>query len=172
MSVLGRRGDVELLGGVDRRADGDRLGLRRWDTLGDALGSGALPDIVVVATPTETHVEIVAEVLARTHAVVLCEKPLASTAAHLSALDTAAPTGVLASRLKVAHHFAFSAEVEWAQTVVLAHPEWGAPASATCVLNDAYAQLLPDRLDILVSSWVDFLPNQLSVLAAFSRGWR
>lgn len=172
VSVLRRRGDVQLLGGVDPRADGDRLGLRRWDTLVDALGRGAFPDIVVVATPTETHVEVVAEVLARTHALVLCEKPLAPTAAHLSALGTAAPAGVLESRLKVAHHFAFSPEVEWARAVVRSHPGWGAPNRATCVFNDAYAQLPPDRLDSLVSSWVDSSPNQLSVLAAFVAGWR
>ncbi len=160
LEVLGRRDDVVVVGGVDP-AGGDHP----FDVCDD-LGAGLAtePDLVVVATPTDTHVDLVTEVLTSTDARVLSEKPLARTradAARLLAVD-----GV-ARRLTVAHHFAFSPEVEWARSLVRSRPEWGSPTRVLSVFNDAYAQLPEERLASYVSTWIDSGPNQLSLLAPF-----
>jgi predicted dehydrogenase len=171
LAVLNRREDIEIVGGVDPRPGGEDPSIRRWARLDDALATTSALDVVVVATPTDTHIEIAKEVLERTDALVLCEKPLARGAAQIGSLEATLSREVLVNRLKVAHHFAFSPEVEWAHALVEAHPEWGQPTGAMCVFNDAYSSLPPDQLDSYVSSWVDSGPNQLSVLSMFVRGW-
>jgi hypothetical protein len=68
--------------------------------------------------------------------------------------------------VRVAHHFAFSPEVEWALRFTL-EAGWARPARVLSVFNDAYAGLPDSRLASVVSTWVDSAPNQLSVLAPF-----
>ena len=158
LQVLGQRDDVSVVGGVDPVAEG--LGFPVFSALDDAVTAGLDPDLVVVATPTETHVEIVREAVERTDALVLSEKPLATT---LEEIDTLAD---VSDRVRVAHHFAFSPEVEWA----LRHTRaagWTRPTRVLSVFNDAYAGLGDARLASYVSTWVDSGPNQLSLLAAF-----
>lgn len=166
VGVLQGRDDVEIVGGIDPNAPHvDRF--PRFDSLDAALAAGLDPDLVVVATPTDTHVAVVLEAMAGTDALVLSEKPLTRSLAHLAELEAAYPPDVLAARVKVAHHFAFSPEVEWARSTVAAHPEWGTPTRAVCVFHDAYAGFPPERQEVYVSSWVDSGPNQLSLLSAF-----
>ena len=107
LKVLGQRPDVVVVGGVDPVADAGDVPAYR--TLDDALAADLAPTLVVVATPTETHVRIVREVVERTDALVLSEKPLATTQAEIGTLAD------IAERVRVAHHFAFSPEVEWAR---------------------------------------------------------
>ena len=103
----------------------------------------------------------------------LSEKPLAQTAAEIAGLESRHSPDVVAARLKVAHHFAFSPEVEWAARLVAAHPEWGPPTRVVAMSTDAYGgALTEDRRASLVSSFVDSAPNQLSVASAFTQGWR
>ena len=161
LEVLGRRDDVSVVGGVDP-AGGDHPFPVHAD-LDEALAQ-VEPDLVVVATPTDTHVDLVTGLLGSTTARVLSEKPLART--HLDARRLVGIDGV-ADRLAVAHHFAFSPEVEWARDLVRTHPEWGAPTRVLSVFNDAYARLPEERLASYVSTWVDSGPNQLSLLAPF-----
>jgi len=158
LSVLRARADVTVVAGVDPVADG--VGVPVVRTLGEALTRCSAPDLVVLATPTETHVRLAREIVDRTPALVLSEKPLATTLAELETLGDAA------ERVRVAHHFAFSPEVEWAlQHVTPA--DWGRPHGVLSVFNDAYAALPASRAASLVSSWVDSGPNQLSLLAPF-----
>ena len=168
-AVLGRGPDIELVGGVDPQPSDWFVGAR-WSDLDEALPAAGDVDLVVLATPTPTHVDLVDQVLSRTEARVLCEKPLAATTAELDRLEASYDAATLARRLAVAHHFAFSPEVEWARDRALCHPEWGPPTRILSVFNDAYARLPAARLDSVVSSWVDSGPNQLSVAAALLPG--
>jgi predicted dehydrogenase len=159
LHVLRQRPDMTVVGGVDPVADcpGDVPVFR---TLGDALAAEPAPQLVVVATPTETHVPVVREVVEGTDALVLSEKPLAISLAEVETL------AAVSDRVRVAHHFAFSPEVEWARRHTLA-AGWARPARVLSVFNDAYAGLPPERLASYVSTWVDSGPNQLSVVAPF-----
>jgi len=158
LGVLTQRPDVRVLAGVDAVAPA--MDLPVFATLDQALAVEPDPDLVVVATPTETHVGLVREVVDRTDALVLSEKPLAT---GLAEIDTLA--GV-ADRVRVAHHFAFSPEVEWALRHVR-DAGWRDPVRVVSTFSDAYAGLPPLRLASVVSSWVDSGPNQLSLLAPF-----
>jgi len=162
LEVLAQRADVSIVGGVDPVVDtrADTRAVPVFRTLGDALAADLRPDLVVVATPTETHVPIVRDVVERSNALVLCEKPLATTLAEIGALAD------VFDRVRVAHHFAFSPEVEWALRHVRA-AGWSRPRRVVSVFNDAYAGLGDARLASYVSAWVDSAPNQLSLLAPF-----
>jgi predicted dehydrogenase len=158
LQVLEQRQDANVVGGVDPVADADAFPVFR--ALDAALAADLAPDLVVVATPTDTHVPIVREVVARTDALVLSEKPLATTLAEIDSLAD------VAARVRVTHHFAFSPEVEWA----LHHTRaagWTRPTRVLSVFHDAYARLGETRLASYVSSWVDSAPNQLSLLVPF-----
>jgi predicted dehydrogenase len=158
LEVLAQRSDVTIVGGVDPRAAD--LVAPAFRSLDEALAAEPSPDLVVVATPTETHVGLVRQVVDRTDAVVLSEKPLATSLADVRALAD------VAGRVRVAHHFAFSPEVEWARVRIVA-AGWGRPTWVSSCFNDAYAGLGEARLASYVSSWVDSGPNQLSLLAPF-----
>lgn len=158
LSVLAQRSDVKVVAGVDPAAGAD--GFPVFRTLSEALADQPDPDLVVVATPTDTHVGLVREIVDRTDALVLSEKPLATSLADVGSLAS------VADRVRVAHHFAFSPEVEWARLHIAA-AGWGRPTRVLGVFHDAYAALPPARLASLVSTWVDSGPNQLSVLAPF-----
>jgi predicted dehydrogenase len=169
LAVLSRL-PVEVVAGVDPAPAYD-VGFPVLAALDEGLALG--PDLVVLATPTATHVDLASAVLAGSSALVLSEKPLARTADEISALESRHSPAVLAARLKVAHHFAFSPEVEWAAGLVAAHPEWGPPTRVVSMSTDAYGgALTEDRRASLVSSFVDSAPNQLSVASAFTSGWR
>lgn len=168
LAVLAGRADAEVVAGVDPNP-GPARPFPVFDDLRGALDHGSRPDLVVVATPTTTHADVVAAVLETTDARVLCEKPLVTSYAGLRELEDR--IGAAVDRVAVAHHFAFSPEVEWARGAVAARPELGPPTRILSVFNDAYGDRLDDRTASLVSTWVDSGPNQLSMLAAFTSGW-
>lgn len=155
LAVLDRLPGVEVVAGVDPARPEQPFPVHA--TLADA--ADVRPDLVVVATPTDTHVPLVTEALGLTDGLVLSEKPLARTTAALAGLD--------ADRVRVAHHFAFSPEVEWARAYVEARPALGPPRRVQSVFNDAYGALPDAQRASLVASWVDSAPNQLSVVSAF-----
>jgi predicted dehydrogenase len=146
------------VGGVDPVAQAAVVPVFR--SLDDALAADVAPTLAVVATPTDTHVRLVRDLVERTDALVLSEKPLATTRAEVDGLAD------VADRVRVAHHFAFSPEVEWALRFTLA-AGWTRPNRVLSVFNDAYAGLGEARLASYVSTWVDSAPNQLSLLAPF-----
>ena len=159
LAVLAELPGVTVVGSVDPAAP--PLDLPVFRTLDEALGAGPAPDLVTVATPTDTHLALVRELVDRTDALVLSEKPLGVAAADIASVAD------VADRVRVAHHFAFSPEVEWA----LAHVRtgrWGRPTRVTSRFNDAYARLGDARLASYVSSWVDSGPNQVSLLEPFT----
>lgn len=173
LEVLGSLEGVRVVFGVD---SGEPLaslpdGVPLFGSLGQAIGASAVPDLLVIATPTPTHVDLASQALSETSALVLVEKPLSHDPAQLAPLEAAHGREVLEERLRVAHHFAFSPEVLWAADLVAAHPEWGVPVRIVSTFNDAYATKPVDRLASLVSSWVDSGGNQLSVLRRFATGF-
>jgi predicted dehydrogenase len=169
IAVLDRLPETTVVAGVDPAPTYD-VAFPVHDTLEDGLA--AEPDLVVLATPTGSHAAQASDVLAHTRALVLSEKPLAQTSAAIAELEDRHSPTVLADRLKVAHHFAFSPEVEWAVRVVAEHPEWGPPTRLVAMSTDAYGSLTDSQRASLVSSFVDTAPNQLSVASAFTTGWR
>jgi predicted dehydrogenase len=171
LEVLAGDPGYEVVGGVDPDPGKDAVGPTFRD-LDAAFAAGTEPDVVVVATPTPTHIGIVSDLLGRCDATILSEKPLATTAAEIRGLEDAHGRDHVAGRVRVAHHFAFSPEVEWARRLVGQNPGWGAPSSIISVFNDAYAVLPEHQRAGYVSTWVDSGPNQLSVVAAFATGWR
>jgi predicted dehydrogenase len=171
LDVLAVVGGFEVTGAVDPSPTQQGVTPLHRD-LDEAFAAGAEPDLVVVATPTPTHLGIVSDLLERCDATILSEKPLATTAAEIAELERAHGRDRVAGRVRVAHHFAFSPEVEWARTVVRQHPDWGRPSSILSVFNDAYAAMPPTQRASYVSPWVDSGPNQLSVVAAFAAGLR
>jgi predicted dehydrogenase len=83
------------------------------------------PDLVVITTPTPTHADLTCQVLTHSTARVLVEKPLAHDLAALADLEALDPALHAPTRVAVAHHFAFSPEVQWAATQIQHHSEWG-----------------------------------------------
>ena len=170
LAVLSRLRSVVVVAGVDPAPAYD-VPFPVSPTLDEGLALE--PDLVVLATPTESHVALADVLLSSTSAQVLSEKPLAQSAAEIAGLESRHSPGTVAARLKVAHHFAFSPEVEWAARLVADHPEWGPPTRVVAMSTDAYGgALTEDRRASLVSSFVDSAPNQLSVASAFTQGWR
>jgi predicted dehydrogenase len=171
LDILASVQGFDVAGGVDpspKQRDVHPI----FPDLDAAFAAGVEPDLIVVATPTPSHVGIVSELLERCDATILCEKPLATSVSEIEELERAHGQGQVATRVRVAHHFAFSPEVEWAKTVVEQNPGWGSPSSILSVFNDRYAVLSDMQRASYVSTWVDSGPNQLSVVAAFARGWR
>ncbi len=158
LSVLAQRPDVAVVGGVDPVVDGAAFPV--FPSLAEALTTAPDPDLVVVATPSDTHVDLVREVVDASGALVLSEKPLATSLGEIDRLTD------VADRVRVAHHFAFSPEVEWARRHVTG-AGWGRPTRVLSVFHDAYGGLPPERLASYGSTWVDSGPNQLSLLAPF-----
>jgi predicted dehydrogenase len=166
---------VEIIGGVDPASDSAAHWQARFPvhhSLDEALNAGLKPQLVVIATPTESHVRLVADVLSKSDALVLSEKPLTCDSLEIAQLVELFGRQQLESRLKVAHHFAFSPEVEWAKSVVEGKPGLMYPTKILSVFNDQYMRLPTAQLQGYVSSWIDSAPNQLSVLNSFATGWK
>jgi predicted dehydrogenase len=169
VAVLDRMAETTVVAGVDPAPSYD-VPFPVHRTLEDGLATD--PELVVLATPTDTHAAFASEVLSSSDALVLSEKPLARTSAEIAGLEARHSPGVVEARLKVAHHFAFSPEVEWAVRLVAGHPEWGPPTRVAAMSTDAYGTLTDSQRASLVSSFVDTAPNQLSVASAFITGWQ
>jgi predicted dehydrogenase len=170
VDALGRSPDARILAGVDPK------GLDAFVQLPTEIpvfhSVQEVPtslefDIAVVATPTDTHVDVCRELLACPSAPprILCEKPLATRYQEVnSVLDQAASQGV---RLDVLYHYAFAPEVVWMAA------RWSAVESGQRFVNRLSARFDDPKDDLakasetLVSSWADAGINALSVLARF-----
>lgn len=148
--------------------DTRRQGVPQAETLLTALESAPSPDLVVVATPTDSHLELVGEALERTHALVVSEKPLSRDMAQLQTFEQQHAGGM--ARLRVVNHFAFSPEIEWAVRLITAEG-WGTPRRVLSNFNDPYVLKTAEQLASYVSPWVDSGANQVSMLSRICRGW-
>src|SRR5262245_41542560 len=96
-AALSSRADVHLVCGLD---PGDSPAVDAdfpvHPSLDAALAVEPPPDLVVVATPSRTHVDLVDVLLEKTDALLLSEKPLADTRAELQVLLDRHPADVLA----------------------------------------------------------------------------
>ncbi|WP_049649280.1 Gfo/Idh/MocA family protein [Kitasatospora sp. MY 5-36] len=170
LAVLAERPDVELEFTVDPKAV-EPVVFRggkppHYGDLGSAL-AGHRPDLLVLATPTPTHAELVTEALLGSTARVLVEKPLVHDRASLAALRELDGTADVRGRVFTAHHFAFSPEVDWAAELIAAHPDWGPVTTITSAFYDPYVLRGPEAFASYVSSWTDSGVNQLSMLTRF-----
>ncbi|MFC5948709.1 Gfo/Idh/MocA family oxidoreductase [Pseudonocardia lutea] len=167
LGVLRSFPQVEVVALVNPVRPAEELvGPAAWfPTLGAALSTGAAPDLLVLATPTETHLGLAAEALAAAPGTtVLSEKPLTGDPGLLAAFrrDHAAHL----DRLRVVNHFAYSPEVRWALATVEEHG-WGPPQVVLADFSDPSVLFPPERRASYVSGWIDSGANQLSMLADF-----
>lgn len=137
-----------------------------YDDLADALAAHD-PDLVVIATPTETHPDLATQALTLSSAKVLVEKPLVHDLAALDRLRALDGGIDVRGRVFTAHHFAFAPEVRWAADQIAAHPEWGPITRVTSAFYDPYILKGEQAFASYVSSWMDSGVNQLSMLARF-----
>ncbi|GGP65184.1 Gfo/Idh/MocA family protein [Saccharothrix coeruleofusca] len=160
LEVLAERPDVALE--FTAAPEGEPLaGVAHHRDLAAALASHE-PDLIVIATPTDTHAELAELALTRSGARLLVEKPLVHDLALLERLRALAP-----ERVFTAHHFAFSPEVRWAAEQLRRHPEWGPVTRITSAFHDPYAVLGERAFASYASSWTDSGVNQLSMIARF-----
>ncbi|WP_432927371.1 Gfo/Idh/MocA family protein [Microbispora sp. CA-135349] len=124
-------------------------------------------DLIVIATPTQTHEELAAQALTASSAKVLVEKPLVHDLAALTRLRALDGEVDVRGRVFTAHHFAFAPEVRWAAEQIAAHPEWGPITRVTSAFYDPYVLRGEQAFASYVSSWMDSGVNQLSMLARF-----
>lgn len=170
LAVLGARPDVRLAFVADPRADlpSPPAAVPRFPSLTEALDAGVDADLVVLATPTDSHLDLVGEALARTPATVLSEKPISRDSTALERFRRRHAHGL--DRVRTVNHFAFSPEVVWAAHVV-ARERWGPPARVFSGFDDPYVAKTVLERRTYVSSWVDSGSNQLAMLARFAGGW-
>ncbi|MEU8513985.1 Gfo/Idh/MocA family oxidoreductase [Kitasatospora sp. NPDC048722] len=170
LAVLAERDDVSLEFTADPRPAGlvDFRGAEppHYGSLGEALDAH-WPELVVIATPTETHADLAVLALLRSSARVLVEKPLVHDLASLARLRELDQKTDVAGRLFTAHHFAFSPEVDWAVELVAGNPDWGPITTITSAFYDPYVLRGAEAFASYVSSWMDSGVNQLSMLTRF-----
>ncbi|MGW4114389.1 Gfo/Idh/MocA family protein [Actinosynnema sp. NPDC004786] len=162
LEVLAERSDVDLVFTADPHAGPTAFRGTTPPHHRDLAGALAehRPDLVVIATPTDTHADLAAEALTGSGARVLVEKPLVLDPASLDVLGGLGP-----DRLFTAHHFAFSPEVVWAAELLAAHPEWGPVTAITSAFRDPYALKGEQAFATYASAWADSGINQLTVLS-------
>ncbi|HYY10967.1 MAG TPA: Gfo/Idh/MocA family oxidoreductase [Kineosporiaceae bacterium] len=167
--VLAARDDVRLVFVADPRLPRDATdGVPRFGSVDAALDAGIEVDLVVVATPTDTHLDVVGQVLEKTDADVLSEKPIGRDPQALRRFAERHADDV--GRVRVVNHFAFSPEIVWAADAV-ATRGWGPPRHVLSCFDDPYVAKTPDERRSYVSSWVDSGANQFAFLARFAGGW-
>ncbi|MDH2424341.1 Gfo/Idh/MocA family oxidoreductase [Sphaerisporangium sp. TRM90804] len=170
LAVLGERGDVALEFAVDPRLEGP-LVFRGEEVPSYGEPAGALAahevDLVVIATPTDTHAELAVQALTLSAARVLVEKPLVHDLASLDRLRALDEAAGVPGRVFTAYHFAFSPEVLWAAGLMAEHPEWGPVTNITSAFYDPYVARGEQAFASYLSSWMDSGVNQLSMLARF-----
>ncbi|MFE9663591.1 MULTISPECIES: Gfo/Idh/MocA family protein [unclassified Streptomyces] len=137
-----------------------------YGSLAEAL-AGHRSDLIVIATPTDTHAELAVEALTLSSARVLVEKPLVGDLASLIRLRSLGGSVDVRGRLFTAHHFAFSPEVDWAAQQLAEHPEWGPVTAVTSAFHDPYVLRGGRAFASYTSSWTDSGVNQLSMLSRF-----
>jgi hypothetical protein len=139
---------IDLLDGVELVSAADTLDV-------DGLGL----DVVIVASPTPTHAEVVDGLRRRWSGRIVVEKPVATEVADTERLLGDPGVDVL-------YHAAYAPEVSWAARQL---PRWmsdhGDLRGITMAFADPYAADLARATATLGDSWLDSGINALSVLA-------
>jgi predicted dehydrogenase len=129
--------------------------------LGAAVRDGA--DVVVVATPTDSHAAVVDAVRAvDAYVPILLEKPAAARRQDADRLLAAG------SAVQVIFHIGFAPEVLWATGFYeSAQARFGKPVGFEAWFGNPYANDRDDRAGSLANSWLDSGINALSVIGRF-----
>ena len=139
---------LDRLDGVDLVAAADAVDVESLDL-----------DVVVVATPTWTHADVVRDLRRRWSGRIVVEKPAATTVADVDELLDDAGVEPL-------YHAAYAPEVEWAAAAL---PRWveahGDLRAISMAFADPYAADLERATATLGDSWLDGGINAVSVLA-------
>jgi predicted dehydrogenase len=134
----------------------------------EALSGEVNPDLVTIATPTPTHVEVcsqVAEYFPRS--AILVEKPAADN--FEDARRIVEGIGGKQS-VTISYHMAFGAEVEWGLSRIRSERELlGSPIRIESWYADPYQSELSSAQARLGTSWIDSGVNALSVIERFAR---
>jgi predicted dehydrogenase len=166
LAALEGRDDVEIVAGVDPLGIDGTGRLEAGVPVLTSLDAPPEAEIVIVSTPTPSHVAVCAGVLehCRGLRLLLCEKPFTLTPSEGRRLIAdARERGV---ELRVLLHYAFSAEVLWLAERL---GELGDVAAFEALFEDPYGDPAADRAPVLVSSWADSGINALSVLGRLVR---
>jgi predicted dehydrogenase len=137
-----------------------------YQTLRDAAAHHD-PDVVVVATPTPTHVAVCDQIADCFPAArILVEKPAADNlpgARHvLEDIGARQP-------VDVAYHMTFSSEVTWGMRAAQANSgQLGVPVAIEACFADPYTDEFEAASLRLGDSWIDSGINSLSVLSRFA----
>lgn len=170
LAVLAEHAQVSLEFTVDPRHAGPTtfrgVTAPHYAGFADALEAHQA-DLLVLATPTDTHTDLAVQALTGSTARVLVEKPLVHDLASLARLRVLGEAADVRGRLFTAHHNAFSPEVGWAAELITEHPEWGPVTGITSAFYDPYVLKGPAAFASYGSSWMDSGVNQLSMLTRF-----
>jgi predicted dehydrogenase len=163
--------DAAVIAGVD--IDQSRILTFRgqrvpvYPTVFDTTNRGLDPDIVVIATSTQSHRQVCSEVTEHyPQAAVIVEKPAADNLADArKMIDYGGKQPV-----NVTYHMAFSPEVDWALGQVSAKAELlDSPVAIESWFTDPYQAGLAAAQERFGTSWIDSGINALSVIERFAR---
>jgi predicted dehydrogenase len=162
LAALADRPDVVVVAGVDPRGPAAAARLPEGVPVLSTLDGMPEADLVVVATPTPTHVDVCTAVLERCPglSLLLCEKPVALVADDVERLWAAARARDV--DLRALLHYAFAPEALWLAERL---SDLAEIVSVESRFEDPYRDVLAERLATLSSSWADSGINALSVLA-------
>lgn len=167
-AALGEFADLHVIGAVDPAPLSPLLFRGRevptvasLDLVSSAFGD---PDLIVIATPSRSHVDDIEAVLGLLSSRLLVEKPVAGSLQQLERLR-ALGSDDLEGRVMVCHHFAFAPEVEWLALQMMLDAELGRPSRVQSTFFDPYAQRMTEAVSSYTSAWTDSGINQLSILS-------
>ena len=151
---------LTLTGGMDCNSEKKIIlpdNVRFFDSA-ESVWSAGDADIIYIATPTRTHVEVAAE-FARRGYFIAVEKPIAPNRTEFNQLAIFA-----GSRYYTAFHASFGAEIEWLrseQSGLLAKTKF-----VSCYFADPYIDKigLASSAYSLIDPWTDSGINALSVI--------
>lgn len=161
LRAVGARPDIVVVAGVDPAPATLAVlpaTVLRADSI-DGIGELAV-DVVVVATPTDTHVDVSLKAIDRlAPSLLLCEKPMATDNTGVERLLTAGRRA--GTHVRPLLHYAFAPETLWLADRI---GSMAPVVSTESHFVDAYADDLVQRQASLRSSWLDAGINALCVL--------
>lgn len=156
---------VDVRKGVTASFRGERIPV--YGSIRQASFYTQKPDIVVVATPTQTHAEVCREAAELfPAAVILVEKPAADTLRDAKRLIGGMGKG---REVNVALHMRFAPEVSWGKEIADSMAaEIGYPVRIESWFGDPLQHDLNLATATLGNSWIDSGINSLSVIDRFA----
>ena len=171
LAVLEEIDDVEVVAGIDPKPRYETVFRGRplpvYPSVWALPDGGVEPELVVVATPTASHVSVCGEVSDRfPNAKVLVEKPAADNLEDLHRMFHPAADR---RNLTVGYHLSFSAEVFWGAELAAARgTDLGEPTRFEQLFCDPYAADHETMTARHGTSWQDSGINALSIIQRFA----